>query len=147
MVNLKCLCRQTVSLHLLLDVSSRCLNCNSLGIDTVSFSVNEPLVIVWKLFFLKLPCNFNSQQQGKQSATSAAQKQASLAGSKSFTARGRQEEPMDDFDLEFDNDDDLGGDDDLSQKNGDIYSDDDEIPESQNSDGFATDDATGTISC
>ena len=54
---------------------------------------------------------------------------------------------MDDFDLEFDNDDDLGGDDDLSQKNGGIDSDDDEIPESQDSDRFATDDATGTYSC
>ena len=54
---------------------------------------------------------------------------------------------MDDFDLEFDNDDDLGGDDDLSQKNGGVDSDDDEIPESQDSDGFATDDATSTHSC
>ena len=54
---------------------------------------------------------------------------------------------MDDFDLEFDNDDDLGGDDDLSQKNGGIDSDDDEIPESQDSDGFATEDATGIYSC
>ena len=54
---------------------------------------------------------------------------------------------MDDFDLEFDNDDDLGGDDDLSQKNGGIDRDDDEIPESQDSDGFATEDATGIYSC
>ena len=98
-----------------------------------------------KTLLFKIDANyFTFQQQGKQSSISAAQKQASMAGSKSFTARGRQEEPMDDFDLEFDNDDDLGGDDDLSLKNGGVDSDDDEIPESQDSDGFATDDATGT---
>ena len=52
-----------------------------------------------------------------------------------------------DFDLDFDNGDDVNGDGDSAHRNGaDVDSDDDEmirITESQDSDGFTTDDATG----
>ena len=44
-----------------------------------------------------------------------------------------------DFDLEFDNGDDANGD------GADVDSDDDMITESQDSDGFTTDDATGNL--